>query len=92
MFYLFMFSFDEDNAVCAVLLDLSKAFNCVDIKILLNKLEYYGCIVRVWVGVFMQKFKKDSLSLNFKPYFTRVNKIHNHSTRFSETNYYIPLL
>ena len=25
--------------------------------------------------------------LNFKPYFTRVNKIHNHSTRFSNSLY-----
>ena len=38
----------------------------------------------------MHKFKTDTLPVNFKPYFTRVNKIHNHSTRFSETNYYIP--
>ena len=35
-------SFDKGNAVCAVLLDLSKAFECIDIKILLEKLEYYG--------------------------------------------------
>ena len=42
------------------------------------------------LGVFMHKFKRDSLPVNFKPYFTRVNTIHNHSTRFSEKNYYIP--
>ena len=38
----------------------------------------------------MHKFKRDTLPVNFKPYFTRVNKIYNHSIRFSETNYYIP--
>ena len=38
----------------------------------------------------MHKFKRDTLPVNFKPYFTTVNKIHNHSTRFLETNYYIP--
>ena len=42
------------------------------------------------LGVFMHKFKRDILPINFKPYFTSINKIHNHSTRFSETNYYFP--
>ena len=34
-------SFDKGNAVCAVLLDLSNVFDCVDKKKLLNKIEYY---------------------------------------------------
>ena len=42
------------------------------------------------LGVFMHKFKRDTWPINFKPYFTRVNEIDNHSIRFSETNYYIP--
>ena len=42
------------------------------------------------LGVFMHKFKRDILPINFKPYFTNINKIHNHQTRFSETNYFFP--
>ena len=42
------------------------------------------------LGVFMYKFKKGILPVNFNPYFTSINKIHNHSTRFSETNYFFP--
>ena len=38
----------------------------------------------------MHKFKRDTLPVNLKHYFTRVNQIHNHSTRFSEINYYNP--
>ena len=38
----------------------------------------------------MQKFKKGVLPVNFKPYFTSINKIHNNSTRFSVKNYYFP--
>ena len=37
----------------------------------------------------MHKFKRDILPINFKPYFTNVNKIHNHLTRFLEKNYFI---
>ena len=40
----------------------------------------------------MHKFKRDTLLVNFKPYFARVNKIHNQSTRFSETKYYIKIV
>ena len=38
---------------------------------------------------FLFKLKKTQ-PINFKPYFKNVNKIFNHLTRFSETNYYIP--
>ena len=38
----------------------------------------------------MDKFKRDTLPVNFKPFFTWVNIIQNYSKRFSETNYYIP--
>ena len=34
--------------------------------------------------------KKGILPVKFNPYFTSTNKIHNHSTRFSETNYFFP--
>ena len=36
----------------------------------------------------MYKFKKGILPVNFKLNFTNINKIHNHSTRFSVKNYY----
>ena len=38
----------------------------------------------------MYKFKKGILPVDFNPYFTSINKIHNLSTRFSETNYFFP--
>ena len=39
-------------------------------------------------GIFMHINKIDILPIKFKPYFTNVNKINNHLTRFSETNCY----
>ena len=38
----------------------------------------------------MYKFKKGILTVNFYPYFTTINKVHKHSKRFSETNYFFP--
>ena len=40
--------------------------------------------------VFMYKFKKGVLPVNFNPYITSINKVHNNSTRFTETNYFFP--
>ena len=37
-----MSTFDNCESIYAVLLDVSKAFDCVDKGILLDKLEYYG--------------------------------------------------
>ena len=40
------------------------------------------------LGVFMYKFRRNMLPVNFKPYFTEINKIHKHLTRFSAENYF----
>ena len=34
------------------------------------------------LGVFMYKFKRNMLPVNSKPYYTEINKIHKHLTRF----------
>ena len=52
----FLNRFDKGEEVCAVILDLSKEFNSVDRKILLNRLECYG------VGEKMQLFIKSNLT------------------------------
>ena len=43
-------SLDEGNFSCAIFVDLQKAFNAVDHKVLLHKLEHYGIpgICHVW--------------------------------------------
>ena len=47
-------------------------------------------MLKYTLRVLMHKFKKDILPVNFKPYFTNVNKIHNHLKIFLETNYFVP--
>ena len=42
------------------------------------------------LGFFMHKFKRYILPVNFKSYFTNLNKIHNNLTRFPETKYFFP--
>ena len=36
------------------------------------------------LGIIGHKFKRDILPVNFKPYFTNINKIHNHLTTILE--------
>ena len=38
----------------------------------------------------MYKFKKGILWISFNPYYTSINKIFKHSTKFSETNNFFP--
>ena len=42
-------TFDKGDAVCAVLLDLSKAFDSMDREILLRQLEYYGLTENIFL-------------------------------------------
>ena len=41
-------------------------------------------LFRYELGVFMYKFIHDFLPFNFKCYFLNVDKVHNHSTKFSQ--------
>ena len=56
--------FDKGNAVCAVLLDLSKAFDCVDRKILLDNLDYIG-ITRKMHKLMKSYLSERKLFVNF---------------------------
>ena len=40
------------------------------------------------LGLFMYKFKRNMLPVNFKPCYTEINKMHQHLTRFSAENYF----
>ena len=42
------------------------------------------------LGVFMFKFINNLLPINFRCYFKSINKVHNHSTRTSKTNFFLP--
>ena len=38
----------------------------------------------------MYKFRRNMSLVNFKPYYTEINKIHKNLTRFSAENYFFP--
>ena len=40
------------------------------------------------LGVFMYKFRRNMSLVNFKPYYTEINKIHKNLTRFLAENYF----
>ena len=52
-----------------------------------NKIIILEYMLKYELGVFIQKFNKIVLPIiNLRYYFNETDKIHNHKTKFSETN------
>ena len=41
------------------------------------------------LGISMYKYKNNFLPVNFKDYFQRIDKVHNHLTTSSKTNFFL---
>ena len=69
----------KGNTTCAVFLDLSKAFNTVDHKILLRKLMYYGI-----------RGKQNSFFESYLTNCKQCNKVNNYSSSFQTIKCGVP--
>ena len=47
-------------------------------------------LFKLELAKFMHQYSNGLLPINFKPYFTKANNVHNHNTRFSQNNFRFP--
>ena len=62
---------------------INRETRCIHFKKLKENVSKIKYKFKYDLGIFMHKFKRDILKVNYKPYLTSFIKIHYHLTRFS---------